>query len=199
MFRREFLFASFVLPFWKIFENVALKIPGEDGEVKTNTKFFSAIIIPCLVAWYSQSAIAQSGDAPFTFNTTGSLNTARLNHTATLLPNGSVVVAGASHGISNALASAELYDPASGTWAATGSLNAGRALHTATLLLSGNVLVIGGRSNGISNGLASAELYDPASGTWATTGSLNAGRYGHTTTLLPNGKVLGAGGHNGSA
>jgi len=60
----------------------------------------------------------------FTFDNTGSLNAARYLHTATLLPNGKVLVAGGING--NILTSAELYDPASGTWSATGSLNTAR-------------------------------------------------------------------------
>ena len=128
------------------------------------------------------------------FDNTGSLTTARFYHTATLLPNGKVVVAGGQdYSSSNALASAELYDPASGTWTATGRLATARAYHTATLLPNGKVLVAGGAGN--SGILTSAELYDPASGTWTATGSLAAARYGHTATLLlPNGKVLVAGG-----
>ena len=113
------------------------------------------------------------------------------DHTATLLPNGKVLVAGGYNG--GALTSAELYDPASGTWTATGSLNTARYDHTATLLPNGKVLVAGGISNG--SDLTSAELYDPASGTWTATGSLNTARYEHTATLLPNGKVLVAGGY----
>src|SRR5207247_947693 len=93
------------------------------------------------------------------------------------------------------LTSAELYDPASGTWSVTGSLNTGRDSHTATLLPNGMVLVAGGVNN--SSYLTSAELYDPASGSWSATSSLNTARYGHTSTLLPNGKVLVAGGNNG--
>src|SRR6266567_2580593 len=107
---------------------------------------------------------------------TGSLNDARELHTVTLLPNGMVLVAGGG-GNGGLLASAELYDPASGTWPP-----------------SGMVLVAGGFSGG--NFLASAELYDPASGTWTPTGSLNATRIEHTATLLPNGMVLVAGGYN---
>jgi hypothetical protein len=57
--------------FFKIFEYFDRQIPKKDSEMNTNTKFFSAVIIPCLVAWFSQSAIAQSGDAPFTFDNTG--------------------------------------------------------------------------------------------------------------------------------
>ena len=125
---------------------------------------------------------------------TGSLNTARVAHTATLLQNGKVLVAGGQDEHGEYLASAELYDPASGTWSTTGSLTTVRGLHKATLLQNGMVLVVGGFDG--FNVLASAELYDPASGTWSTTGSLNTARYLHTVTLLQNGKVLVAGGLN---
>ena len=130
-----------------------------------------------------------------TWTATGSLATARDGHTATLLPNGKVLVAGGA-GSSGSLASAELYDPASGTWTATGSLATARDGHTATLLPNGKVLVAGGADS--SGSLASAELYDPASGTWTATGSLATARYHHTATLLPNGKVLVAGGYGNS-
>src|SRR5437763_331719 len=80
--------------------------------------------------------------APFTFGNTGSLNTGRYWHTATLLPNGNVLVAGGVDS-GGALASAELYDPATGAWTATGDLGAERGLHTATLLPNGKVLVAG--------------------------------------------------------
>src|SRR6266478_4158880 len=124
---------------------------------------------------------------------TGRPNTARYNHTATLLPNGMALVAGGFDNNNAASASAELYDPASRTWTATGSLNSARALHTATLLQNGMVLVAGGFDNN-SNDSASAELYDPATGTWIATGSLNTARESHTATLLQNGIVLVAGG-----
>src|SRR6266568_1295733 len=103
--------------------------------------------------------------SPVNFVITGSLATARNGHTATLLPNGKVLVAGGRNG-NSILASAELYDPASGTWSATGSLATARAFHTATLLLNGKVLIVAGEGNGAPFVLASAELYDPASGTW---------------------------------
>jgi hypothetical protein len=110
-----------------------------------------------------------------------------------LLPNGKVLVAGGFTSFNGILASAVLYDPATGTWSATGGLAIARAIHTATLLPNGKVLIAGGFTGTAT--LASAELYDPASGTWSATGSLGAARYQNTTTLLPNGKVLVAGGY----
>jgi uncharacterized delta-60 repeat protein len=126
------------------------------------------------------------------FSATGSLATARFYHSATLLPNGKVLIAGGYN--AGYLTSAELYDPTSGTFSATGSLGAARYGHTATLLPNGKVLIAGGSPNGTS-----AELYDPASGTFSATGSLTTARSFPTATLLPNGKVLLAGGYTSSA
>ena len=94
---------------------------------------------------------------------------ARYAHTATLLPNGQVLVAGAFD--IGALASAELYDPATGLWSSTGSMTTKRGSHTATLLPNGQVLVAGG-FNDRDFTLASAELYDPAIGLWSATRSM---------------------------
>jgi N-acetylneuraminic acid mutarotase len=123
------------------------------------------------------------------FTLTGSMNTGRQVHTATLLNNGKVLVAG-RYGESSA--SAELYDPIAGIWTPTGSMNVARSRHTATLLNNGKVLVAGGP------GLASAELYDSDTGTWSTTGSMSVARYRHTATLLNDGKVLAVGGDGGT-
>src|ERR1700752_3837980 len=123
------------------------------------------------------------------WTTTGNLNIARADHSATMLPNGKVLVAGGV-GSSRILNSAELYDPTSGTWSSTGNLNRGRFGHTATLLATGKRLIAGGYDGSL---LTSAELYDPATGTWSTTGSLNGARFG-TAVLLLNGKVLAVAG-----
>jgi hypothetical protein len=103
-----------------------------------------------------------------------------------------VLVAGGSNG-----ASAELYDPASGTWTTTGSLTTARQGHTATLLPGGLVLVAGGFDSNFTV-LSSAELYDPANGSWTVTGSLITARDAHTATLLADGKVLVAAGEGSS-
>ncbi len=104
---------------------------------------------------------------PFQWEFTGSLSTARYHHSATLLPNGKVLVAG-GFDINGSSASAELYDPVNGIWSVTGSLNTSRVSHTATLLPNGMVLVAGGSSDFVAT--ASAELYDSATGTWSITG-----------------------------
>ena len=104
------------------------------------------------------------------WSATGSLKTARFDHTATLLADGKVLVAAGYNG-SIVVRSAELYDPVTGTWQTTGQLTRARENHTATLLSDGRVLVAGGNDT-IGNGLDDAEIYDPASGTWSATDSL---------------------------
>jgi Galactose oxidase, central domain/Kelch motif len=135
--------------------------------------------------------------APFQWAFTGSLNTAREYQAATLLSDGRVLVAGG--GAPSAgdfplprIKTAELYNPATGTWTFTGSLNDARLLQTQTLLPNGKVLAAGGWPEGTSTG--TAELYDPATGTWTFTGDLNVRRAAHTATLLLDGRVLAVGG-----
>jgi hypothetical protein len=115
-------------------------------------------------------------------------------HTATLLGNGQVLLAGGVAACCNSVSnSAGLYDPSTGTITPTGNLATGRYNHTATLLASGKVLITGGVDSG-GNFLASAELYDTASGTFFVTGTMQTPRDNHTATRLPNGKVLIIGG-----
>jgi hypothetical protein len=135
------------------------------------------------------AASAQSG----TFTLTGSVNTARYNHTATLLQNGKVLVAGGMDVNANQLASAELYDPKKGKWSVTGSMSVGRTDFTATLLQNGEVLVAGGTDFEISC-YDTAELYNPSTGEWTLTGSMTQPRCYHSATLLPSGEVLVSGG-----
>jgi hypothetical protein len=132
-----------------------------------------------------------------TFSATGSLITPRDSFTATLLPSGKVLIAAGRTLVGSTvtpLASAELYDPTTGTFSATASLASARDYFTATLLPSGRVLVAG---NGEGPG-SGAELYDPAAGTFSATGSLTTARYQHTATLMASGRTLVAGGYNGS-
>ncbi len=137
--------------------------------------------------------------APGTWSTTGSMHTARTFHTATLLSDGRVLVAGGGTSrpedgsFGGPVASAELYNPRTGTWSPTGAMNAPHFQHTATLLRNGNVLVVGG-SSGAAYASATAELYDPNTGRWTLTGDMHAARTLHATTLLAHGKVLVSGG-----
>jgi Kelch motif len=121
-----------------------------------------------------------------TWSATGSMHDGRSGQTATLLPDGRVLVAGGSSGGDGSLATAELYGPVSGTWTATADMLVAGQGQTATLLSNGKVLVVGG----VYGPPQQAELYDPISGTWTATGFRTTRGSGHTATLLPDGKVL---------
>jgi N-acetylneuraminic acid mutarotase len=136
-------------------------------------------------------ATAQLYDiASGTWSLTGNMTTARVGHTATLLPNGKILIAGGGPSVSS-----ELFDPATGTFSLTGYMNISHKNHTATLLPNGKVLIAGGENS--TGYTASAELYDPSTGAWSVTGSMSQALAEHTATLLPDGKVAVIGGRNG--
>jgi Kelch motif len=124
----------------------------------------------------------------------GTLIHPRLNHTATPLTNGQVLLAGGVVDASRTLsASCELYSRASNSWTATADMNVPRQLHGSLLLSDGRVLTMGGVFSG-TNLTNSAEIYDPGMGSWTSTGSMETARSSFDPVLLPNGKVLVAGG-----
>lgn len=145
-----------------------------------------------------------------TWSFTGSMGAQRAFHTATVLNNGEVLVAGGRNRQLYGLPSAVLYNPSTGAFSPTGNLNTGRANLTATLLNNGKVLIAGGdeyvfeTTGTVHICLSSAELYEPSTGIFTQTGSMHAERCGYlapgfTATLLDNGQVLIAGGNNPSS
>jgi uncharacterized protein (TIGR03437 family) len=127
---------------------------------------------------------------------TGLMNSGRVLHTVTLLPNGKALAAGGSAASFRPMLqnTAELYDPATNAWTLTGEMTTPRVTHSTTLLADGKVLVTGGSSDGATTVLPQCELYDPATGQWSATGNLTTPRVIHSLTLLSSGRVLAAGG-----
>ena len=130
------------------------------------------------------------------FTLTAPLAKGRLQPTATALSSGKVLVSGGYDDQYVALASAELYDPATGVWSPVTPMLQPHGDQSATLLPDGSVLVAGGYDDSF-NELSSAELYDPVAGSWSALPPMSSPRAGHTATLLPSGKVLLAGGSAG--
>lgn len=152
--------------------------------------------------YYShRAAVYRYNPGTNTWQTMAPLQVARVSHTATMLPDGKVlVVAGSDTVIS--LTSTEFYDPyagANGQSVLGNPVDIGGRLHTATLMPNGNVLVAGGYDypNPFVNpavAVAKAQLFDRSTGTWSNVGPMTAARGAHTATLLPSGGVLIAGG-----
>jgi large repetitive protein len=132
-----------------------------------------------------------------TFTPTGSMTTSRESHTATLLWNGKVLIAGGVYlgplgpPAGGILKDAEIYDPGAGIFSGTGAMTTPRSGHTATLLADGKVRITGGAGGDTT--LTSAELYDPATGAFSRTGDMTQPRAFHTAALMPDGRVLIAG------
>ncbi len=143
----------------------------------------AAVSIACTS--YSNASVASGITA------ISNMNGTRAAHTATLLPDGKVLIAGGFADGQLSLANAELFDPSQKRFASIGDMNVSRSGHTATLLPNGKVLIAGGYNGDY---LASAELYDPAARTFRPANTMHTPRSGHVAVLLPSGKVLLAGG-----
>lgn len=128
------------------------------------------------------------------------MQTARYDHTASVISGGRVLVAGGltDNPISGETTTdtAEVFDPATGTWSSVGTLNVGRYAHTATVLENGKVFVAGGRHD--TARLSSTEQFDPSTNSWTSMGSLSIARSGHTATLTAGNALLLVGGLDGA-
>lgn len=178
------------------------------GRVRATTVLlFSLLALTRMAAPQSlgiHPAIATAASSG-TFTRTGSLITARSEHTATLLPNGKVLITGGLESTtldapSSILASAELYDPGTGTFSPAGNMTAARSMHASTTLADGRVLIVGGygygagTATGAATALATAELYDPSTGSFTPTRNMATARGWPTAILLASGNVLVVGG-----
>lgn len=153
------------------------------------------------ITWVSGLQIVQSSaelydPATGLWTPAPNMDTERAWHTATLLPDGTVLVVGGRDTWGSSLAGAELYDPGAKRWIQLKTMLDSRWDHTAVLLPNGKVLVTGGEHVGLLDNqlLDRSELFDPDTGTWSATGRMSRQRSEHTATLLPSGKVLMVGG-----
>ena len=182
---------------------MATTAAGSSSRVKARVAGAGALLAATLAVLVPPTADA--GAVGAAWGPTGSLAAGRERATATLLADGTVLVAGGAgrdaDNVYRTRSSAEIYDPASKTWSATtGSMVSARRGHTATLLPNGAVVMVGGANDDPGGAtLASAEIYDPVARTFAVTGSMAMGRQGHTATLLDSGEILVVGGSSDAA
>jgi len=151
----------------------------------------SIIICVTIRATAFRASVPSAGHAG-SIASVGQMLEPRSGHSATLLPDGKVLIAGGMRRNQDFYKSAELFDPATGKFQPTGEMSFRRVGHIAVLLPSGRVLIAGGWVG--YGGTDSAELYDPATGKFAAIGKMTVRRGGPSATLLTNGDVLIVGG-----
>jgi len=158
---------------------------------------FRLLLVSLLVVTFTFAALASyskgsAGPRVGTVTPTAPMLEPRSGHSATLLPDGKILIAGGMRRNQDFYKSAELYDPATGKFTRTGEMNVARVGLISVLLQTGKVLIAGGW---IGHGCTDeAELYDPATGKFSVIGKMTARRGRPSATLLPDGDVLIAGG-----
>lgn len=130
-----------------------------------------------------------------TWSPAASMNSPRVHHQATMLPDGRILVSGGRDATLTPVATADIYDPVINTWTSIASMGIARSRHTSTGLPDGRILVVGGVSLPDFSGVTpTAEIFDPTTQQWIVVGSMMTPRAVHGTTLLPSGVVLVTGG-----
>ena len=124
---------------------------------------------------------------------TGPLQHPRYEHTATLLQDGKVLLAGGLDQTETGIGNGEVYNPSTDSWSPTGMMSAARGNYDTTLLSDGRVLAVAGKSGGLRN-IGSTEAYDPPTNQWKWLAADGLTRRAHQVTLLPNGLVVISGG-----
>jgi len=158
----------------------------------------SAVLIPMFIGKTSASGAApleaQSvGAQPVV--TVAASPIARMLHTASVLPNGRILVVGGVGSGDRALSGVQIYDPMQDTWTNAAPMAGARFQHAATVLSTGQVLVTGGLYRS-SSPLIAGEIYDPGANTWSPAPAMLTPRFGHTLTAMADGRVLVTGGSN---
>jgi hypothetical protein len=183
-----------------------LRQPGTPASVVTRTEHTTTLLADgrvLVVGGRNAGPLASAAlfdPVTATWSITGSLAVARYDHTATLLPDGRVLVAGGSDchyncTPQNSLRSAELYDPATGTWTRVADMTATRTRQFAGLLADGRVLVAGGEGLDPNEAptqhsvLQSAETYDPVTDAWTAAAPMHFHRDEATAVTLPDRRV----------
>jgi Kelch motif/Galactose oxidase, central domain len=154
--------------------------------------FASATLTLCCGLLRVHNSVSASGPLAGTVRPAVPMLDPRSGHTATLLQDGRVLIAGGMRRNQDFYRSAELYDPASGKFLATGSMNLARVGPAGVLLRSGKVLVVGGFVGHACTD--SVELYDPGTGKFAVIGKMTVVRGEPRATLLADGDILITGG-----
>jgi hypothetical protein len=164
---------------------------------RSTTGLFLIGLLVCISTAPSNVAHSELPDAQVSGDGgVGRMHFARSGHQATLLLDGSVLATGGSDGQGNAIATAEIFDPATRTWTEAAANHDARVGHAASLLYDGRVLVVGGTpSTGACEPMSSAELYDPTTDRWSRTSQLPVPvDRGAVAVTLADGRVLVAGG-----
>lgn len=167
---------------------------GDHEQVKRNEILELVLFTQYTLSAYLNSAELYDPNSNSFELLPSNIGAVRINHTATSLQDGRILITGGYNGVDGALSDATIYDPGAKVFTKVGNMNYKRNFHTATLLPDGTVLILGGSCSAGSVPIGEAEIFNPSNRTFSIVGNLNIPRCYNESILLNNGKVLIVGG-----